>query len=364
MLRYLREMGKSAANLTIVTVYSFDRHGGMWMNFALSLCVVLMLLAAMQGSSPSGGSGGMLVVIEKGAHSLAIVDPVAGKLDAAVPEGGVTGHEVAASADGRFAYVPIYGDSGVGLPGTNGRNMVVIDIALHKVTGNVDFGHGVRPHLPVWGPDGLLYVTTELDNSVTIVDPKTLEIIGTIPTNQPESHMLAISHDGKRGYTANVGPGTVSVLDLKARKTIATIPISKKTQRISISINDRLVFTADQTKPQLAVIDTATNQVKTWIPLPGTGYGSAPTPDGKWLLIALPDAAKVAVIDLRALKVARTIDVPPAPQAVLIRPDGKVAYASCDQNNHVAEIDLATWKVTRLIPTGSSPDGMAWAPGK
>ena len=334
------------------------------MKFVHCFCVAVMSLANVQANAPSDKSDGMLVVIEKGAQSLAIVDPVAGKRIASVPEGGVTGHEVATSADGRLAYVPIYGDSGVGLPGTNGRNMVAIDVASRKVTGNVDFGHGVRPHLPVWGPDGLLYVTTELDNSVTIVDPKTLKIAGMIPTNQPESHMLALSHDGRRGYTANVGPGTVSVLDLKARKTIAVIPISKKTQRISISIDDRMVFTADQTKPQLAVIDTATNAVKTWIQLPGLGYGSVPTPDGKWLLIALPDAAKVAAIDLSTLQVARTIDVPPAPQAVLIRPDAKVAYASCDNSNQVAEIDLSTWKVSRLISTGKSPDGMAWAGGK
>jgi YVTN family beta-propeller protein len=334
------------------------------MKFAPWFCAALMSLTVVQGNAQSDSSGAMLVVIEKGAQSLAIIDPIAGKLVASVPEGGVTGHEVGTSADGRFAYVPIYGNSGVGLPGTDGRNMVVIDVASHEVTGIVDFGHGVRPHLPVWGPDGLLYVTTELDNSVTIVDPKTLKIVGTIPTNQPESHMLAISHDGKRGYTANVGSGTVSVLDLKARKTITVIPISKKTQRISISMDDRLVFTADQTKPQLAVIDTATNKLKTWIPLPGVGYGSAPTPDGKWLLIALSGAAKVAVIDLKDLKVARAIDVPPTPQAVLISHDSKVAYASCDASNQVAEINLSTWKVTRLISTGKSPDGMAWAANK
>lgn len=334
------------------------------MSYYPAFCAALVFVAMAQTQAQNAASTNTLFVIEKGAQSLAIVDLVAGKLVTSVPEGGVTGHEVATSADGRFAYVPIYGDSGVGLPGTNGHNMVVIDVASHKVTGNVDFGHGVRPHLPVWGPDGLLYVTTELDNTVTIVDPKTLNIVGTIPTNQPESHMLAISHDARRGYTANVGPGTVSVLDLKARKTIAVIPISKKTQRISISTDDRLVFTADQTKPQLAVIDNATNKVKTWIPLPAIGYGSAPTPDGKWLLIALPGAAKVTVIDLHDLKVARTIDVPPAPQAVLIRPDGRVAYVSCDPSNQVAEIDLATWKVTRLISTGKSPDGMAWAVGK
>ena len=51
-------------------------------------------------------------------------------------------------------------------------------------------------------------------------------IIGAIPTGQPESHMLAISSDGRRGYTANVGPGTVSVLDMEAKKLIAIIPFA------------------------------------------------------------------------------------------------------------------------------------------
>jgi YVTN family beta-propeller protein len=304
----------------------------------------------------------MLLVVEKGSESLGIVDPGAGQQVASVPEGGVTGHEVAASPDGRFAYVPIYGNSGVGRAGTDGRNMVVIDVASHKVVGNVDFGKGVRPHFVTVGPrDGLLYVTTELTNSVTIVDPKTLQVVGSVPTGQAESHMLALSHDGRRGYTSNVGPGTVSVLDLEARKTLAVIPVSGNAQRIAISRDDRWLFTSDQTQPRLAVIDTATNQVKQWIALPGIGFGGAATPDGRWFLLALPGAHKVAVIDLAAMQVERTIDVPAAPQAVLVRPDGQRAYVSCDLSGQVAEIDLAEWKVARLIQTGKLADGMAWA---
>lgn len=332
---------------------------------ALSL-FVLLLGAPQAGRSSSDTKGnGMLLVIEKEAGSLAIVDPVAGRLVASVPEHGVTGHEVAASPDGRLAYVPIYGDSGVGLPGSDGRNLVVIDVAARKVTGNVDFGHGVRPHFAAIGPkDGLLYVTAELDQTVSVIDPQTLKVVGAIPTGQVESHMLALSHDGKRGYTANVGPGTVSVLDLVMRKTLAVIAVAKKVQRISISMDDRMVFTSDQTKPQLAVIDTSTNQIKTWVPLPGTGYGSAPTLDGRWLLVALPGKNQVAVVDLDTMKVAHTIDVPSTPQAVLIRPDNKLAYVSCDTSNQVAEIDLSNWQVLRRIKTGKLADGIAWAAQK
>ena len=292
---------------------------------------------------------------------MGIIDPVAGKQLMEVPEGGITGHEVIASPDGKVAYVPIYGNSGVGKKGTDGRNIVVIDIASRKVIGNIDFDHGVRPHCPVFDRTrGLLYVTTELDQTITIIDPKTLKIVGTIPTGQPESHMLAITSDGHRGYTANVGPGTVSVLDLDKRKTLAVIPISKETQRISISHDNSMIFTSDQTKPQLAVIDAATDKIKAWVELPGLGYGTAATKDGRWLIVAVPPANKVAVIDLKTLKVARSIDVPAAPQEVLVRPDDKVAYVSCDKSHQVAALDLSDWSVN-LIDAGKGTDGLAWA---
>ena len=303
-----------------------------------------------------------LLVDQKGDRSLAIVDPVAGKVIADVAEGGVTGHEVAASPDGKLAFVPIYGNSGVGKPGTDGRKIDVIDVAAHKVVGAIDFDHGVRPHCAVFGPkDGLLYVTTELDHEITIIDPKSLKIVGSIPTGQPESHMFTIAHDGLRGYTANVGPGTVSVLDMRARKTLKIIPVSGETQRIAISNDDRWVFTADQTAPRMAVIDTATDTVSKWVKLDGLGYGSAPTKDGRWLLMAIPDKNAVDVIDLKTMTLARAIPVGKSPQEVLVRPDGKAAYVSCTGSNQVAEIDLATWKVSRMIATGNGTDGLGWA---
>jgi DNA-binding beta-propeller fold protein YncE len=308
-----------------------------------------------------GGAKPMLLVANQADHTLSLIDPVAGKQVAAIPVGGVTGHEVAVSPDGKTAFVPIYGDSGVGRPGTDGSSMAVIDLATRKVVRTVDFGHGVRPHMPLYERvNGMLYVTTELDKAVTIIDPKTLKIVGKIPTGQEQSHMLVISPDGRRGYTANVGPGTVSVLDMVGRKTVTVIPVSTTTQRISMSRDGRLVFTADQTKPQMAVIDTATNKVKGWIPLPAVGYGSTTTLDGRWLLVQMGTLKQVAVIDLGTMKVARTIGVGAGTGEILMRPDGKVAYVSCPGDGKVAEIDLATWKVTRTIDAGNKADGMTW----
>jgi YVTN family beta-propeller protein len=320
----------------------------------------LLSLSLIAMSAPAQTA--RLLVAEKGQHSLAIVDPDSGKVLASIPESGVTGHEVIASPDGRVAYVPIYGNSGVGKPGTDGDSIDVIDIASQKVVNVFKFPHPVRPHCPLFGPkDGLLYVTNELDKAIALIDPKTMKIVGGIPTGQPESHMLVLSHDGRRAYTANVGPGTVSVLDVKARKVLKIIPISGNTQRIAISPDDRWVFTADQTKPELVVIDTAAEKVARRIPLEGIAYGTAPTPDGKFLLVTLPDQNKIAVVDLKTMQVVRSVATGTYPQEVVVRPDGKAAYVSCETSNQVAVIDLEKWTLARLIATGKATDGVAWA---
>jgi len=338
------------------------------MNIRVSTGCLLSL--ALVSTSAIAQSQGTLLVANQKDHTLSFIDAATNKQTFALQEDRITGHEVATSPDGRTAYLPIYGDAGVGRPGTNGHEMLVIDVPSHTITGTVDFGHGVRPHLPVYDTHrNVLYVGTELDQTITAIDPKTLKILYTIPTGADESHMFALSHDGKFAYTANVGPSSVSVLDLTTHKTLAVIPIQTpdatpgkvRVQRMSISNDDKLVFTSDWDKPRLAVIDTATRKLKTWIELPGTGYGSASTHDGRYLILCLSKASKVAIIDLKTLAVVQTIDVPSQPQEVLIRPDGKVAYVSCNNDHKVAAIDIATFKVTALIDAGNLADGLAWS---
>ena len=299
-------------------------------------------------------------------HTAHIFDPETGKQLAAIVEDGVTGHEAVISPDGKTLYVPIYGDSGVGKPGTDGDHIDVIDMASARQTGRVDFGHGVRPHMIVWDTHtGMLLVTTELDRTVSIVDPRSLKIVGTIPTGQEQSHTFALSPDGKRGYTANVGPGTVSVLDIPGRKLLATIPISTNTQRISVSHDGRYAFTSDQTKPELVVIDAATMKVAKRIAIPAPGYGTAPTFDGKFLLVAMRTVDKMAVIDLATMQMTRTIDVPKEVYEIVLDPRGSHAWASCAASGELIAIDLNRMAVTAHIPAGNYPDGLAfYEPGK
>jgi len=187
---------------------------------------------------------------------------------------------VIASADGRTAFVPIYGNSGVGKPGTDGQTLVAIDIASQKIVNKLDFGRGVRPHCPLIGPkDGLLYVTTELDKTISLIDPKTLKIVGTIRRDNRKAtcwcsrtmasavirRMWGRELFGARYCGAQEHQGDSDIGEHAADCHFCRRPVG---------------LYADQTKPQLAVIDTKSDAVTKGIPLEGVAYGTRRRPMG------------------------------------------------------------------------------------
>jgi len=328
----------------------------------LALPVLLGLLLPDISFSAAMAPPGALLAANENEGTLSVIDPQHGVELAKIPEGGFAGHEVASSLDGRFAYVPIYGDGNAGTPGTDGREVVKIDLAACRVVGKYEFDHGVRPHAAVLNPhDGLLYVTTELNRTVSILNPETMTLVGEIPTGASLSHMLVISHDGRFGYVSDIAPGGVSVLDLKARKLLAVVGVSARTQRIALSADDRMIFTADQTKPRVAIIDTATRKLTGWIELPAAGMGLTPTADGRWLLVAIESTSQVAVIDLQTMTVVRTIDLPQYPHEIAMSPDGKSAYVSCSVTGEVVALRVGEWTVLWRTQSGPFVDGLACA---
>jgi YVTN family beta-propeller protein len=326
------------------------------------LLASLMLLALAAGGSrvPAPPAHGMLVVANQREHTALLIDPET-RQELAKVTVGVNGHEVAVSPDSRFAYVPIYGNSGVGKPGTDGATIDVVDLHERKLAATIDLGKPLRPHRAEFGPDGLLYVTAELAKAVDVIDPATRKVIREIPTGAIESHMIVISPDGRRAYTANVAAGSVSVLDLQQRALLTVIPVAKTIQRISISADGQRVFTHDQDTARIAIIDTSTNKVTSWISVPATVYSSSATADGRKLLAASP-SGKIFVIDLATRKLEQSFDIPAALGELLITPDGKSAFVSCPQAGTIEVLDIPGQKLLQPIQLTKGVDGLAWAP--
>jgi DNA-binding beta-propeller fold protein YncE len=338
------------------------RLSGILSALAILLFAGFAVMKSVHSAQPTPTrSHGILVVANQTEHTTLLIDPDTHKEIAKISV-GINGHEVTVDKAGKFAYVPIYGNSGVGKPGTDGSTIDVIDIAARKLAYTIDLGKPLRPHDPHFGPDGLLYVTAELSQSLDAVDPATRKIVAENPTGQDESHMFVIrpGPDHVTAFTANVHAGTVSVVDLEQHKLIKTIPVSKIVQRISIQPDGLYVFTHDQERPRIVIIDPLSNNISTSIDLPETVYSSAPTPDGHYL-VAGGMKGHIFVIDLHTRKLFKTFDAPTALAKTLVRPDGNVAYISFLTAGKIIVLDLKNWKLEPSIDLTPGVDGMAWA---
>jgi DNA-binding beta-propeller fold protein YncE len=150
-------------------------------------------------------------------------------------------------------------------------------------------------------------------------------------------------------------------VDVHKHSLLATIPVAGEVQRISISPDGHTVYTHDQKKPRIALIDTSKNAIAKWWDVPAEVYSSAPTPDGHWLVANAP-SGKLFVIDTSSGQVAHSYEIPASSGETIVSPDGALAYISCPQAGTIEILNLKTWQLEQPIHLTKGVDGLAFAP--
>jgi YVTN family beta-propeller protein len=299
-----------------------------------------------------------LLVLSKSENALVVVDPATLKVAARVPTGEGP-HEVAVSADGKLAFVTNYGGP------TPGSTISVIEIAAEKEIRRVDLGALRRPH-GIAVVDGKVYFTAEVNRAVARYDPVANRVDRTVETGQAGTHMLVVTPDRRRIYTANIGSSTVSAIDLTAAQdppAVAQIAVGKAPEGITISPDGREVWVGHNEDGGVSIIDTATNRVKETIQVGGMPIRLQFTPDGKRVLVSNPRGGELVVLDAASRKAIQRLPVGQTPIGIVVSPDGTRAFVATAAANRVAVVDLATLAVTGTIAAGANPDGMAWVAG-
>src|SRR5258705_9111165 len=97
----------------------------------------LFALLAAHSSKSALSSRGILVVANQKEHTVLLVDPEA-RRELAKISVGATAHEAAVSPAARFAYVPIYGTSGAGKPGSDGATIDIVYIQQRKLAATIE----------------------------------------------------------------------------------------------------------------------------------------------------------------------------------------------------------------------------------
>lgn len=309
-----------------------------------------------------------LLALSKTDHMLAIVDPVTLKVIARVPV-GQDPHEVVASADGKTAYVSIYGGGSL-------HELNVIDLIAQKPLPNIDTR-------PLFGPHGLTFAngkawfTAEGTKSIGRYDPATGKLDWSMGTGQDRTHMIYVTADGKKIYTTNVSSGTVSILsdtliqpgkfappDAKPHEDwIQTvITTAKGSEGFDVSPDGSQLWTAGSEDGTISIIDLGAKKLEARIDGKVLGANRLKfTPDGKRVFISSLRDGQLFIFDVASRKELKRVNIGHGAAGILMDPDGTRAFVACTAGNYIAVIDLKTLEVTTRIDVGGGPDGMEWA---
>ncbi len=316
-----------------------------------------LIVAAFSSAPAAQGIGPRLVVLNKEDATLVTVDPSTGKVLGRVPTGEGP-HEVIVSADGRTAFVGNYG--GAGGPG---NTISVIDLGAMKELRRFDVSPLRRPH-GVFFADGKVYFTAETNRIVARYDPASNQIDWLFGTGQASTHMVWVSPDATRMYTANIGGDSISIIE---RGTTAqawnqtVIPVGKGPEGFDVSPDGRELWAAHSGDGRVSIVNLEQKKVVGTIDLQTKRSNRLKfTPDGRLALVSDLDAGEVLVIDVATRQVTKHIPLGKMVEGILLPPDGARAYVAVNGDNYIAVIDLKTLTVTGRLETGKGPDGMAW----
>ncbi|MCW4460136.1 hypothetical protein OK349_00315 [Sphingomonas sp. BT-65] len=309
----------------------------------LILATALLATAAVPAAARD-----LLLVGNKGEDTLGIYDLADGKQLAKVPT-GTQPHEIAVMGDGTQAAVVSYG----------GTSIDIVDLDPLGKVATIELSPNKRPHGLLWMPKSeRLIATTEGSSSVAIVEPDGK--ITSIATGQQGSHMAALLGE-ERAFIANIGSGTVSVLDLVKNAKLRDLTVGGKPEGVAVAGGK--VFVGDLTAPRITVFDAGTYEKLAELAIDGNAIRVIASPDGKTVATSNVNKGSVTLIDAATHAVLRSFPISGDPQAAQVTliwsGDGKRLYAAETARNQVAEIDADSGKVLRRIDVGKNGDGLA-----
>src|ERR1700726_4288060 len=339
-----------------------------------------MSLPGAQTPSPA------LLVLEKSDNTVAIVDPATLKIVGRVPA-GPDPHEVESSPDGKLAYISNYGGSDSSLHTISVVDLAAqkplppIDLgALHsphglafaggklyftaetnKIVGRYDpatqtvdwlIGTGQdRTHMVLVSPETHRVFTSNVSSgTLSVIEEAPTPSFGPPPAGSPGSAQrpspgaprktwrvtnvaagrgsegFDLAPDGKEVWVANAQDGTITIIDVSAKKASLTFPVSVRGNRLKFSPDGQRVLVS------------------------GAPSGSA--------------GANLVILDVATRKEIKGFSFGGGSAGILVVHDGSRAYVAVSGGGEVVAVDLKKLEIAGKIATGKGPDGLAWAQRK
>jgi YVTN family beta-propeller protein len=329
-------------------------------------CIIATVLNAAETPSAS------LLALSKGEQTLSILDPASLTVVARFPA-GPDPHEVIASDDGKFAFISNYG-------GGSYNTITVVDLIAQKALPTIDLGALRGPHGLAFA-GGKLWFTVEGSKAVGSYDPATKQIDWILGTGQDRTHMIYVFPALNPIVTSNVNSATITLIEKndspaglpsppgapprpapRTNWTETVIPVGKGSEGFDVSPDGKEIWVANAQDGTISVIDLAAKKVVQTLNANVRGANRLKfTPDGKLVFVSTLGGPDLVVLDGATRKEVKRAPVGHGAAGILMQPDGLRAYIACTPDDYIVVIDLKSLAITGKITAGKQPDGLAWA---
>ena len=341
------------------------------------LICVLAVTATLALPTIAAADSGTLLVLNKSDNTVSLIN-VATKTAVATIPTGAGPHEVAVSPNGKIAVVANYGTQQA-----PGSSLTVIDVVGKKQLKTIDLGEYRRPHGITWLRGDEILVTAEGNRALLIVDLQTGKVTSAITTDQNVSHMVVLSRRYNKAFVANIGSGSVTVVDTKTRQKISDIATGAGAEGIDISPGEKEVWVTNRAANTVSVIDVNTLKILATLESKDFPIRVKFAPGGRFVLVSNARSGDVAIFDAVTRKEIRRIPMllkaaegstsgqrifgaqfgqSPVPVGILVSPKLSHAFVANTNADIVTMINLKTWEVAGRLTAGKEPDGLGYSP--
>lgn len=201
---------------------------------------------------------------------------------------------------------------------------------------------------------GLIFVSNEKSNSISVIDPKSLEVVKIIKTSRRPRDM-EFNQTHTLLFVAAGDDDVIDVINIEKLEVVDSIPTGASPEVFFFSPDGRLIYVSNEEDSSLSVIDIAEKIVIEEIPTGAEPEGVILSEDGKIAYVTSEVSDMVHVIDTEGLFVVENIIVGTRPRRFALTPDGKELWVSTELSGEVYIIDRKTLEVTdvvRFLPPG------------
>lgn len=314
----------------------------------LALAFSALLLLSCNVPAPNDE---ILLIGNKGENTVSFVDLSSGAEIARIPTSHGWPHEIAPSPDMMQAAVVNYQD----------HHIDIIDIETLTIVETIDLGEHTRPHGIQWLSDGRIVASTEGNDSIVEIAPD--RTVTGIKTYEAGTHMVEVSPDGTKAYTANLGAGSISMVDLDTNTLIKTVAAGAGTEGIDLTPDGTELWVSNREADSVIVYDAQTLDELARLDVGGFPLRLQISPDGQYAVTSNLTDASLSVIHVATRALVRTIPVgtgAESQQVTLLFSDfGHRIYVAETGTDTVAEINFNSGQVLRRLPAGRQGDGLA-----